>query len=54
MTTVWVAAEHDGKGSLSAATGELLTKGRALGDTVDLIALGSGASATHPGIEMLE
>ena len=46
MTTVWVAAEHDGTGSLSAATGELLTKARALGDTVDLIALGSGASAT--------
>ena len=45
MTTVWVVAEHDGAGSLSAATGELLTKARALADTVDLIALGSGASA---------
>ena len=46
MTTVWVIGEHDGAGSLTAATGELLTKARVLGDTVDLVALGSGASAS--------
>ena len=44
MTTVWVFAELDGDGA-TAATLELLTKARSLGDQIAAVALGAGATA---------
>ena len=47
MTTIWVYAEVGPDGPASSAL-ELLTKARALGDTVAAVALGPGATAAAP------
>jgi electron transfer flavoprotein alpha subunit len=49
MATVWVYAEVGPEGPASSAL-ELLTKARALGDTVAAVALGPGATAAVPAL----
>jgi electron transfer flavoprotein alpha subunit len=52
MAKIWVYAEVDAQGTVNPTSLELLTKARTLGDTVEAVVLGPGATqaATQLGV----